>query len=122
MLNDLSFTELRQRTGMSVEEIADDLGYSASTIYRWKRGETAPKAAVYRALEVIARFADRPPASKSDDHSGFRLIDLFAGIGGLRIGFQGIGGHCVYTSEWDKHSQGTCRRIFRDNACQPAYS
>jgi DNA (cytosine-5)-methyltransferase 1 len=115
MLNDLSFTELRQRTGMSVEEIADDLGYSASTIYRWERGETAPKAAVYRALEVIARFADSPPASKSDDHSGFRFIDLFAGIGGLRIGFQGIGGHCVFTSEWDKHSQETYRRNFRDN-------
>jgi DNA (cytosine-5)-methyltransferase 1 len=115
MLNDLSFTELRQRTGMSVEEIADDLGYSASTIYRWERGETAPKAAVYRALEVIARFADSPPASKSDDHLGFRFIDLFAGIGGLRIGFQGIGGHCVFTSEWDKHSQETYRRNFRDN-------
>jgi DNA (cytosine-5)-methyltransferase 1 len=115
MLNDLSFTELRQRTGMSVEEVAEDLGYSASTIYRWERGETAPKAAVYRALEVIARFADSPAVSKNDNQSGFRFIDLFAGIGGLRIGFQGIGGHCVFTSEWDKHSQETYRRNFRDN-------
>jgi DNA (cytosine-5)-methyltransferase 1 len=115
MLNDLSFTELRQRTGMSVEEVADDLGYSASTIYRWERGETAPKAAVYRALEVIARFADNAPVLGSENASGFRFIDLFAGIGGLRIGFQGIGGHCVFTSEWDKHSQETYRRNFRDN-------
>jgi DNA (cytosine-5)-methyltransferase 1 len=115
MLNDLSFTELRQRTGMSVEEVAEDLGYSASTIYRWERGEIAPKAAVFRALEVIARFADSSAASKNDNHSGFRFIDLFAGIGGLRIGFQGIGGHCVFTSEWDKHSQETYRRNFRDN-------
>lgn len=115
MLNDLSFTELRQRTGMSVEEVAEDLGYSASTIYRWERGETAPKAAVYRALEVIARFADSPITSKNDNQSRFRFIDLFAGIGGLRIGFQGIGGHCVFTSEWDKHSQETYRRNFRDN-------
>jgi DNA (cytosine-5)-methyltransferase 1 len=115
MLNDLSFTDLRQRTGMSVEEVAEDLGYSASTIYRWERGETAPKAAVYRALEVIARFADSTAASKDDNQTGFRFIDLFAGIGGLRIGFQGIGGHCVFTSEWDKHSQETYRRNFRDN-------
>jgi DNA (cytosine-5)-methyltransferase 1 len=115
MLNDLSFTELRQRTGKSVEEVAEDLGYSASTIYRWERGETAPKAAVYRALEVTARFADSAGGSKNDNHSGFRFIDLFAGIGGLRIGFQGIGGHCVFTSEWDKHSQETYRRNFRDN-------
>ncbi len=115
MLNDLSFTELRQRTGMSVEEVAEDLGYSASTIYRWERGETAPKAAVYRALEVIARFADNTTPLHNEIHSGFRFIDLFAGIGGLRIGFEGIGGHCVFTSEWDKHSQETYRRNFRDN-------
>lgn len=115
MLEALPFTELRQRTGLTVEEVADDLGYSASTIYRWERGETAPKAAVYRALEVIARFADVSAVSVNDIHSGFRFIDLFAGIGGLRIGFQGIGGHCVFTSEWDKHSQETYRRNFRDN-------
>jgi DNA (cytosine-5)-methyltransferase 1 len=115
MLNDLSFTELRQRTGMSVEELAEDLGYSASTIYRWERGETVPKTAVYRALEVIARLADNSVAPADDVHTSFRFIDLFAGIGGLRIGFQGIGGHCVFTSEWDKHSQETYRRNFRDN-------
>jgi DNA (cytosine-5)-methyltransferase 1 len=115
MPHDLSFTELRQRTGMSVEQVAEDLGYSASTVYRWERGETAPKALVYRALEVVARFTDGPIALKNENPSGFRFIDLFAGIGGLRIGFQGIGGHCVFTSEWDKHSQETYRRNFRDN-------
>jgi DNA (cytosine-5)-methyltransferase 1 len=115
MRSDLSFTELRQRTGMSVEEVADDLGYSPSTIYRWERGETAPKAAVYRALEVIARFAEKPNARDDDNSTRFRFIDLFAGIGGLRIGFQEIGGHCVFTSEWDKYSQESYRRNFRDN-------
>ena len=115
MLNDRSFTELRQRTGMSVEDVADELGYSASTIYRWERGETAPKAAVFRALDVIAQFSDKSAAERSGNNNGFRFIDLFAGIGGLRIGFQGIGGHCVFTSEWDKYSQETYRRNFRDN-------
>jgi DNA (cytosine-5)-methyltransferase 1 len=37
----------------------------------------------------------------------FRFIDLFAGIGGLRIGFESIGGTCVFTSEWNKYSQQT---------------
>ena len=115
MLNDLSFTELRQRTGMSVEDVADELGYSASTIYRWERGETAPKTAVFRALDVIAQFSGKPADISSCNNNGFRFIDLFAGIGGLRIGFQGIGGHCVFTSEWDKYSQETYRRNFRDN-------
>lgn len=29
----------------------------------------------------------------------FKFIDLFAGIGGIRLGFESIGGECVYTSE-----------------------
>lgn len=115
MYSELSFTELRQASGMSVEEAADELGYSISTVYRWERGETAPKAAVYRALQVIARFSEKPSQASQSVSEGFRFIDLFAGIGGLRIGFQGIGGHCVFTSEWDKYSQETYRRNFRDN-------
>lgn len=37
----------------------------------------------------------------------FTFIDLFAGIGGLRKGFDLIGGKCVFTSEWDKYAQMT---------------
>ena len=32
----------------------------------------------------------------------FRFIDLFAGIGGIRIGFESAGGYCVFSSEFDK--------------------
>lgn len=32
----------------------------------------------------------------------FRFIDLFAGIGGIRLGFESVGGHCVFSSEFDK--------------------
>lgn len=44
--------------------------------------------------------------------SAFRFIDLFAGIGGLRIGFEAIGGECVFTSEWNKFSVETYRANF----------
>lgn len=37
----------------------------------------------------------------------FRFIDLFAGIGGMRIGFERAGGKCVYSNEWNKYSQKT---------------
>jgi DNA (cytosine-5)-methyltransferase 1 len=111
-----TFSELRQMAGLSVEEAAEELGYCSSTVYRWERGDTAPKVAVYRALETIAKYSDKSAvAAVSSDKFGFRFIDLFAGIGGLRIGFQGIGGHCVFTSEWDKYSQETYSRNFRDN-------
>lgn len=49
------------------------------------------------------------------DAAEFTFIDLFAGIGGLRRGFEAIGGKCVFTSEWDKYSQKTYRANFPDD-------
>ena len=43
-------------------------------------------------------------ATKNDE---FTFIDLFAGIGGMRLGAQANGGRCVFSSEWDKYSQLT---------------
>ena len=39
--------------------------------------------------------------------ANFTFIDLFAGIGACRKGFESAGGKCVFTCEWDKHSQLT---------------
>ena len=49
------------------------------------------------------------PAGASAEGGGFRFIDLFAGIGGMRRGFEGVGGTCVFTCEWDKYAQQTYR-------------
>lgn len=45
---------------------------------------------------------------------GFRFVDLFAGIGGMRIAYQNAGGTCVYSSEWNKFSQQTYAVNFGD--------
>ncbi len=42
-----------------------------------------------------------------ESKQSFRFIDLFAGIGGMRIPFDELGGQCVFTSEWDKFAQQT---------------
>ncbi len=55
-----------------------------------------------------------PPALESEQGS-FRFIDLFAGIGGIRLGFESVGGKCVFTSEWDKFAQATYRANFGDD-------
>ena len=49
------------------------------------------------------------PPSKWDS---FRFIDLFAGIGGIRLGFESVGGWCVFSSEWDKHAAKTYEANF----------
>ena len=42
----------------------------------------------------------------------FNFIDLFAGIGGMRIPYERLGGTCVFSSEWDKHAQQTYAHNF----------
>ena len=48
--------------------------------------------------------------------SPFTFIDLFAGIGGTRLGFESVGGRCVFTSEWDRFARQTYEENFRDDA------
>lgn len=48
------------------------------------------------------------------DSVPFVFIDLFAGIGGLRVGFQRAGGKCIFTSEWNKYAQKTYHKWFGD--------
>lgn len=52
--------------------------------------------------EVFGGLQLRPSSS-----AGFKFIDLFAGIGGVRLGFQQAGGVCVFSSEYDKAAQKT---------------
>lgn len=51
-----------------------------------------------------------PPANPS-----FSFIDLFAGIGGFRLALQDAGGHCVFSSEWDKAAKATYARNFGES-------
>lgn len=48
------------------------------------------------------------------DWTNFKFIDLFAGMGGIRIPFDELGGKCVFTSEWDEAAQQTYLANFGD--------
>ena len=39
------------------------------------------------------------------NNQNFNFIDLFAGIGGIRLGFESLGGKCIFSSELDKFAQ-----------------
>ena len=45
----------------------------------------------------------------------FRFIDLFAGIGGIRLGFESVGGHCVFSSEFDEDACTTYEANFGEH-------
>ena len=49
------------------------------------------------------------------DWSSFRFIDLFAGIGGIRLGFESVGGHCVFSSEFDEDACKTYEANFGEH-------
>ena len=49
---------------------------------------------------------------KKHPQGDFTFIDLFAGIGGTRLGFESVGGRCFFSSEWDKYSQRTYAENF----------
>ncbi len=71
----------------------------------------SPKSA--RQLDPRAPLLDAVRRNqKTTAGGGFTFIDLFAGIGGLRRGFENIGGECIFTSEWDQYCQITYRANF----------
>jgi DNA (cytosine-5)-methyltransferase 1 len=96
------FAILRERAGLSPKEVADLVGRSLRTVYRWEHGQTTPSRAVLALLRQIAD-AGIPPQRRPV----FTFVDLFAGIGGMRMGFEAVGGRCVFTSEWDPWCQRT---------------
>lgn len=48
------------------------------------------------------------------ENARFTFIDLFAGIGGMRLAFESVGGRCVFSSEWDRFAQQTYAANFGD--------
>jgi len=106
-VNQKQFVRLREQSGLTTKEAAEKCGVSLRTFYRWEKGECKAQPL---AIEKLAEIAKAGNQSKSCD-SAFRFIDLFAGIGGFRKGFDAIGGKCVFTSEWDK----SCRKTYEAN-------
>jgi DNA (cytosine-5)-methyltransferase 1 len=99
--------EKRKMLGLTQKDFADALGMGKNgerTLRRWENNESTPSTIEYNA---IMTFANSVPFAQDSGKASFRFIDLFAGIGGIRIPFQELGGYCVFSSEWDKFAQKT---------------
>lgn len=95
------------------KELATLLDVDVRTLRRWELRETDPPP--YLADAIRQRLL--PLATHSDEsRAAFTFIDLFAGIGGIRMGFEAHGGYCVFTSEWNSYAQKTYLANFPDSA------
>lgn len=104
----------RERLNMTQKELADACGmpkYGDRTIRRWEAGETMPSAL---ELNMILSFPEAIPFPALQN-TKYTMIDLFAGIGGTRLGFYQTGKvQSVFSSEIDKFAIKTYSRNFGD--------
>jgi DNA (cytosine-5)-methyltransferase 1 len=102
----------RMNMGLTQLEFAKLVGRNSNgerTVRGWENGEHEPsKTTLARILDLEESTPFRQEsANLFNDNFKFTFIDLFAGIGGMRIAFQALGGKCIFSSEWDKFSQIT---------------
>lgn len=102
----LIMTKLEEETNHKLAVITHYIqtnGLEASKYYEKKALEYLKDKNVIELLKNIEWDIPFPPVKEPK----FTFVDLFAGIGGIRLAFQNLGGKCVFSSEWDKYAQLT---------------
>ena len=92
----------RESLGLTQKEFACLLSLKDSgdrTISGWERGEHIPSNS---KLNFVRNLSTHIPFKNSIENPEFTFIDLFAGIGGMRLPFQELNGECRFSSEWDR--------------------
>lgn len=105
----------RENLGLGRTEFANLLGMNSTgerTVRGWEEGEHIPSPLKLKNIaeltETLRKHYENAPFRYNEtEPARFEFIDLFAGIGGIRLPFQNLGGKCVFTSEWDKFAQKT---------------
>ncbi len=116
-LDDLALLEkvLEIYDQKQIAEHLNSLGqdiWNRETINRWLKGKSKPKLS-YAEYEHLKSLIPQAPVTNKHD---FTFIDLFAGIGGIRKGFEASGGKCLFTSEWNKYAVKTYKA---NHYCDP---
>lgn len=93
----------RAATGLASNAAARRIGVKAARLKAW---ETGSEAMPDEALAALRSLAARQAPSRGNP-SSFAFIDLFAGIGGMRRAFEGAGGRCAFTAEWNMNALST---------------
>ena len=106
----IEIIKIRNTLNVTRKEFADSLCLTREQEKLLKQWELGQVKVPYDILTKIQSIPlDAPLKNKPRNECRFTQIDLFAGIGGIRQGFQMNGGYTVYASEWDKFAQKTYR-------------
>lgn len=125
----------RKRAGLTQTELSGKVGISRRALLSIEKSIAIPSVDV--ALKIAAalnttverlfvneasttmtdvnfspQIIEYPPNNKWAD---FTFIDLFAGIGGIRLGFESVGGKCVFSSEFDEDACKTYEANFGEH-------
>ena len=94
---------MKARKHFTQRVLAEKLDVNRKTISHWENHQISLPLYIEPALrEILRGICDSPCPDTS-----FTFIDLFAGIGGIRKGFESVGGKAVFTSEWNPWAQKT---------------
>lgn len=126
---------IRKRAGMTQTSLAQTVGISRRALSSIEKGTAKPVVDI--ALKISAALnvpveevfvceenlpqedfetvQEMPTIEEGSRWANFRFIDLFAGIGGIRLGFEAAGGHCVFSSEFDEDACKTYEANFGEH-------
>jgi DNA (cytosine-5)-methyltransferase 1 len=97
---------------MLIRDVPNEL-YERIRAARESTGRTQNEVVIHTLREGFASrdqlslFPSRKQVEVFPESLPFTFVDLFAGIGGIRLGLEKAGGRCLWSSEWDRWSQKT---------------
>lgn len=125
----------RKRVGLTQIELSNKIGISRRALSSIENATSIPSVDIALKLAEILNTTvenlfsindtpiehtailgtTQPIASPSNKWNDFTFIDLFAGIGGIRLGFESVGGKCVFSSEFDEDACKTYEANFGEH-------
>ena len=127
---------IRKRVGLTQTELSNKVGISRRALSSIEKSVSVPSVDIALKLATIlnttveelfcisdttaeSEVAISTPIVPSQSHNHkwdtFKFIDLFAGIGGIRLGFESVGGQCVFSSEFDEDACKTYEANFGEH-------
>ena len=127
---------IRKRVGLTQTELSKKVGISRRSLSSIEKSVSVPSVDIALRLanilnttveelfcvsesmpksEALISVPIVPTQSHNHKWNTFKFIDLFAGIGGIRLGFESVGGQCVFSSEFDEDACKTYEANFGEH-------